>query len=60
MYLGFVSSFSSSPLRMNVLVKATQACRIFEHVERERASQMAQQVCDVSKSGVSTSRIANP
>jgi hypothetical protein len=27
----------------------------FEHVGRERASQMAQQVCDVSKSGVSTS-----
>jgi hypothetical protein len=49
--LGFVSSFLSYPLRMNVLVKATnRPVRISNTLERERASQMAQQVCDVSKS----------
>jgi hypothetical protein len=59
--LGFVSGFSVlSTSCMNVLVKAAeQACPNLNTLERERASQMAQQVCDVSKSGVSTS-LANP
>jgi hypothetical protein len=49
--LGFVPSFFFST-SYERLVKAEQACPNFEHVERERARQMPQQVCDVSKSGV--------
>jgi hypothetical protein len=42
---------------MNVLVKATnRPVRILNTLERERASQMPQQVCDVSKSAPTSLR----
>jgi hypothetical protein len=54
-YLGFCAQSFLSTSYERLGQATNRPVRISNTLERERASQMPQQVCDVSKSGVSTS-----